>query len=389
VTVSRRHFLTATAAGLATFNTLTSARAADWDADFAAFMADGMARTDTPGMAVAVVCKGRTVLARGFGLADIAANRPVTADTAFHIASVSKTVTATAMMMQYQAGAFALDDPIDRYLDFKVVHPAAPNIPITFRQLMTHMSGISDKVYYTVPAFSNAGDPVIGLRDFLVGYLTPDGAWYKADGCFGAAPGKAWDYSNVAVALLGYLSGRVGRDLKRLSEGEIFTPLGMTRTSWTYAGLPAECVATAYDVEAGAPKALPPTGYPDWPAGLLRTSANDFARFLAIYTSGGAVGGHAFLKPETLATLLTPQPLPTKLGDGAIRQGLIWQLRTLGDLSIASHSGGDPGASTVAAIDLDHKVAVLAFANAAGNDDFRMFQKDVVQRLLTRGAADR
>lgn len=377
----RRHLLMSAVALAA--GGVVSARAADANLDFTRFMTDGMARTRTPGMAVAIVRNGRTVLARGLGLADIAAQRPVTADTAFHIASVSKTVTVTAMMMQQQEGAFRLDDPIDRYLDFQVVHPAAPGIPITFRHLMTHTSGISDKVYYQVPAFANAGDPMISLRDFLVGYLTPQGQWYNRDGCFGAAPGEAWDYSNVAVALLGYLSGRVGRDLKRLTQDEMFTPLGMAHTSWTYAGLRPDAVATAYDASGDAAKALPPTGYPDWPAGLLRTSANDFARFLAIYTRDGTVGGHTFLKPETLGAMLTPQPLPAKLGDGSIGQGLIWQLRTLGGMHLASHSGGDPGASTVVAIDLDRKLAVLAFANAAGNADFRPFQKEVVQRLLT------
>lgn len=375
MTIDRRYFLASAAAALVAGR---GTPALATDDDFARFMADGMARTHTPGMAVAVVREGKTVMAAGFGLADIAANRPVTADTAFHIASVSKTVTVTALMMQQQAGAFALDDPIDRYLDFKVVHPVAPQTPITFRHLMTHTSGISDKVYYQVPAFSSAGDPTIGLRDFLVGYLTPQGQWYAKDGCFGAAPGTAWDYSNVAVALLGYLSGRVGRDLKSLTEAALFTPLGMAHTSWTYAGLRPDEVATAYDVTTGVPTALPPTGYPDWPAGLLRTSANDFARFLAIYTQAGA----NVLKPDTLTAMLTPQSPLGPTPDGSVRQGLVWQLRTLGTLHLASHSGGDPGASTVVAIDLDRKVAVLAFANAAGNADFRSFQKEVVQRLL-------
>ncbi len=376
MTIHRRHFLVGATAALAV-GRIAPARAAT-SLDLFQFMADGMGRTRTPGMAVAVVRDGQTVMAAGAGYADIAAKRPVTADTAFHIASVSKTVTATAMMMQSQAGAFKLDDPIDRYLDFKVVHPAAADTPITFRHLMTHTSGISDKVYDQVPAFSNAGDPTIGLRDFLVGYLTPQGQWYKVSGCFGAAPGAAWDYSNVAVALLGYLSGRVGRDLKAFTQDELFTPLGMAHTSWTYAGLRPEEVAVAYDVGDGAPKALPPTGYPDWPAGLLRTTAHDFARFLAVYTQGGA----PCLKPETLAAMLTPQSLPGPTPDGSVGQGLIWQLRSLGDRRLASHSGGDPGASTVVAIDIERKVAVLAFANAAGNDEFRPFQKELVQRLL-------
>jgi CubicO group peptidase (beta-lactamase class C family) len=158
----------------------------------------------------------------------------------------------------------------------------------------------------------------------------------------------------------------------------------MRTTSWTYAGLPPQGVATPYDASGSAPVALPQIGYPDWPAGLLRTSARDFARFLAVYTMEGALDGHVYFKPSTLKTLLTPSPFMAEAKGAGVRQALIWQLRELGDSHLASHAGGDPGASTVAVLDLDRQTAVLAFTNAGGNPECRAFLKEVVTRLLMR-----
>lgn len=383
---NRRRFLTlaASAAFLPAVANARDAKPGAWDKEFDSFLAAAMPSTRTPGLSVAIVRKGQTLLARGYGLADIASGRLVTADTAFHIASVSKLVTGTAMMMLLQDGKLGLDEPINKYLDFQVVHPAAPDTPVTFRQLMTHTSGISDQVYGNTDAFAFKGDPELPLRDFLIGYLTPGGKWYRAEGCFGAAPGTKWDYSNVAVALLGYLAGRVGTELKALTQARLFEPLGMHTTSWTYAGLKPQGVATPYDASGSAPVALPPTGYPDWPAGLLRTSARDFARFLALYTKQGTVDGHAYLKPETLRTMLTASPFMAESKGTGVRQALIWQLRDFDGYHVASHSGGDPGASTVAAMDLDRQTAVLAFTNASGHPGVRAFLKEVVIRLLAR-----
>jgi CubicO group peptidase (beta-lactamase class C family) len=231
-----------------------------------------------------------------------------------------------------------------------------------------------------------SGDPARGLRDFLTGYLTPGGQWYNARRCFGDAPGKAWSYSNVAIALLGYLSERVGADLKTCTQRDLFSPLGMHNTSWTYDGLKPKTVATPYDASDGAPKALRPVGYPDWPAGLLRTSANDFARFLAVHTADGALGGRVYLKPETLAAMMTVQPGSPSAGDGQ-QQGLVWRLQSFGPVRVALHAGGDPGASALVTVVPSQKIALLVFANAAGHPDFDQFRSEIVNRLAQRASA--
>ncbi len=227
--MDRRHFLGLTASALIARQAQAMPKTS-WHRDFDTLAGNGLATTSTPGMSVAIVRGGRTVFSQGYGYADVEAARRVTADTVFQIASVSKTVTATAMMMLWQDGRFKPDDPVAPLLDFPLVHPKFPDVPVTFRHLFTHTSGISDEVYGDLDF---AGKTPPSLRDFLAGYLAPGGRWYSADKCWSdAKPGTAWSYSNVAVALLGYLAERVSPDpLDVITQKRIFAPLGMQQHS--------------------------------------------------------------------------------------------------------------------------------------------------------------
>jgi CubicO group peptidase (beta-lactamase class C family) len=359
--------------------------ASPWERDFSAFVQAGLARTHTPGLGVAMVRAGHTVFTAGYGLADVAAARPVTPDTAFHIASVSKVVTGWALLRLLEQGKYQLDEPIGPYLDFAVQHPRFAAVPITFWQLFTHTSGISDARYEQTAAFSTAGDPTLPLRDFLTGYLAPGGQWYSETECYTAAqPGQQWQYSNVAVALLGYLAGRVGpTPLETLTPQQLFTPLGTRHTAWKIAAIQPEHLARPYEWAEGQLRALPPTGYPDWPAGSLRSSARDFALLLEVLTNEGRRKQYQYLTPATLHAFLAPQPgITVAPGNASIQQALIWLRREVNGTQLASHSGGDPGADSVVCLNLAQRTGVLVFANATGNADFRAFQKEVVLRLL-------
>ncbi len=379
----RRNFLALSGAALVARN----AWAADgaWARDFGKFVTDRLASVHAPGLSVAMVRGGRTVFSQGYGYRDVETARPVTADTVFQIASVSKTVTATAMMMLWQDGAFKLDDPVAPHLDFAVANPKFPDASITFRQLFTHTSSISDAVYDTLDF---TGKDVPPLRDFLASYLAPGGTLFDAAKSYSVArPGTAWRYSNVAVALLGYLAGRVNREpLEAITQARLFTPLGMRRTTWRYGGVTDDRLAQPYSFENAHFRRLPRNAYPDWPAGLLCTSANDFAKFLAVYTQGGVVAGRAILEPKAIAAMLAPDPVLPDKDHPDIRQGLVWRMRVLDGHRIVSHAGGDPGAATVAAFDPDRRTGALAFANISAGDDFRPFQKEVIQRLLDKAA---
>ena len=360
-----------------------------WEREFAAFVEAGLARTRTPGLGVATVRGGRTLFAAGYGLADVQTRRPVTPDTAFHIASVSKVVTGIGLLMLLEQQKYRLDEPIGPYLDFPVRHPRFPEEPITFRQLFTHTSGISDEQYGQTAAFTVAGDPSLALPDFLRGYLAPGGSWYSEQACFSAArPGTEWRYSNVAIALLGYLAGRVGpAPLDVLTRQQLFRPLHTRHTAWKIADVPVQHLAKPYRLTDDGPQELPPTGYPDWPAGSLRSSPRDFARLLELLTNDGRVGGHRYLQPATLQAFLAPQPgISVAPGNPAIQQALIWLRREVNGVPLASHSGGDPGADTVVCLDPAQRTGVLVFANVSGSPELRAFQKEVVLRLLAQAA---
>lgn len=376
----RRDFLALSGAALAATPVWAKGAAdAQWSRDFGDYISGQLALTNTSGMSLAMVRGGRTAFSAGYGCADIEKARHVTADSIFQIASVSKTITATALMLLWEAGAFKLDDPIAPHLDFSVVHPRFSDVPITFRHLFTHTSGISDAVYNDLD-FATGDLP--SLRDFLTGCLVPGGRWYDAAKCYSdAKPGTAWSYSNVAVALLGHLGERLsGKFLDGFTRERIFGPLGMHDTSWRYEGVADARLAQPYDFEDAHFKRLPRTRYPDWPAGFLCTTANGFAKFLASYCKGG----HALLKPETIAMMFTPDPVPIHKDRPGLGQGLIWELTELEGSRVAMHPGGDPGASTIVAIDTQNHTAALAFANITPDKDFQPFQKEVIHRLLDK-----
>jgi CubicO group peptidase (beta-lactamase class C family) len=108
-----------------------------------ALLTANMAEAHMPGLAACIVKGGKVAWCNGYGLADIEANRAVTPDTVFLIASVSKTVTAVALMQLWENGAFELDDDVAMALPFAVDHPSS-GLPITYRGLLTHTASVRD-----------------------------------------------------------------------------------------------------------------------------------------------------------------------------------------------------------------------------------------------------
>ncbi|CAN0465932.1 unnamed protein product, partial [Phaeothamnion confervicola] len=108
-----------------------------------------------PGLAAATVENGQVSWTRYYGNQDIEQKIPVTDSTVFHIASISKTVTAAAVMQLEAKGYFKLDDDINGFLPFRVVNPSFPAAPITFRQLLRHRSSIADNMDYLLPFWEN------------------------------------------------------------------------------------------------------------------------------------------------------------------------------------------------------------------------------------------
>src|ERR1043166_827267 len=246
-------------------------------------LASRLESMDVPGIAAAIVKDGRIVCTAVAGLASIEEKKPVTPDTLFLIASVSKTVTGTALLQLYDQGRFSLDDDINGFLPFRIRIPAAPDAPITFRQILTHTASIKDNLDFIncpgscaygselSPVVTKGADSPISLKDFTKGYLTPDGDFYDEDYNFEQeAPGKIAEYSNIGIVVAGYLVETItGIPFDQYCKEHVFAPLGMTRSSGRPAGIDRTNPAMPYD-QTSSGKFVPHGHYgePDYPDGM-------------------------------------------------------------------------------------------------------------------------
>lgn len=331
-------------------------------------LSDQLDRLNVPGVAASVIKDGRIVCTATAGMANIEHNIAVTPDTLFLVASVSKTVTVTALMQLFEQRKFELDDDINEYLPFKVHVPDADGAAITFRQLLTHTASIKDaelSQYVTKGA-----DSPIPLADFVKGYFTPGGDCYDEDDNFQSGPpGTVSDYSNMGTVLAGYLVEAIsGVPFDKYSREHIFTPLGMVRTSWRLADIDQSKLAMPYEDTPYGFVPLGQYGEANYPDGMLRTSVIELSNFLIAYTQEGMFEEKSILHADTVHTILSNQSSLDKT------QGLVWFTDTVGDRLVWGHDGSDDGASAQMWFDPATKEGVIFMANGGWEDEDNIIQ---------------
>jgi len=187
-----------------------------------AFILRKMEVNDIPGLSAAIIAKGEVAWAKGYGVRNVDTGAPVTADTSFWMASISKAMTAAALMKAWEDGWLSLDQDVNNYLAFPLDNPRTAGEMITLRHLVTHTSGLKDNgsfydcSYYVLDGVGQASyledhanctaSPLVGLIDYLEAYFVPGGAYYSQTGNFKKSlPGDKDDYSNIAAALAGHI----------------------------------------------------------------------------------------------------------------------------------------------------------------------------------------
>ncbi len=318
-----------------------------------------------PSLAVGLVRDAKVVLTTGGGFADLEQQRYADPDTVYQVASVSKLVTATAVMRLVERGSLGLDDDVNEHLPFPVRNPRHPDAPITVRMLLTHTGSILDGPAYDASyTIGVSPDPTVSLGEFLTDYFTPGRRLYDADRNFSAdVPGTHYIYDSVGFGLLGFLVEQVSKEpFDAFCRREIFKPLRMSSTGWFHRDIPEAKCAMPYRYSAFT-KTFTPIGhygFATYPDGMLKTSVNDFLRFLIPFAEKGiAADGARFLQPETVSEMLKNQfREPGKEG-----HGLGWHLR---DDGTALHFGSDPGISTVAAVSPQSRTGYVIFSNSGG-----------------------
>ncbi len=386
---------------LLVFHNRPFAQAVDADA----FIKEIMDQSRIPGLSACLVKNGGVVWSNAYGWADIDNRIPMTLDTVQNIASVSKTVTATAVMQLWEKGLFKLDDDVSGYLPFKVRNPRFPDAAVTFRQLLTHRSSIKDG-----PAYEESyalGDPRISLETWLREYLVAGGRYYDREGNFHAwKPGETGEipeepraYSNVGFGLLGYLVESISsQPFGEYTKKNIFDPLGMSETSWYIKDIDTKKQAVPYyhvsARDAGDPElravnaklglhgdkpveeGFLPLGlysFPNISDGLVRTSVRQFGRFLAMYLNDGDYQGKRILRKTTVDTMLSA---------GHFGRGLCWDTSELGDGDTYwVHGGGDPGIRTMIAFNRENRTGLVLFTNISSGEAGKGV-REIISRLL-------
>ena len=291
-----------------------------------------------PGAAIAVIEKGRVVKAKGYGLANVELNVPATEETVFEIGSVTKQITAAAVMLLVEDGKISLDEKISKYL---------PDTPpswekVTIRHLLTHTSGI--KSYTGLPGYE------------LTKRLKRD-EFVKAIGTYPLEfkPGENWKYSNSGYNLLGFVIESVtGKSYWDFTRERIFAPLKMNATANRDPKYIIRNRATGYEWEDNRLIGRDYDLTDVFSAGAIVSTVMDLAKWEA------ALRSDSFLKKESKTQIWQPvvlnngKPYPYGLG---------WNVTDFRGHKLISHGGQTAGFAANISRYADDDLTVIVLTN--------------------------
>jgi len=297
-----------------------------------------LAERHVPGVAVGVIKDGKVVKLKGYGVASVEFNVPVTTETVFEIGSVSKQMTAAGIMLLVEDGKVNLDAPISAYL---------PNTPeawkdVTVRHLLTHTSGV--KSYSSLDGFE------------LFRHLKTD-AFIKAlaPHPLEFVPGERNIYSNSGFTLLGHIIQTVsGKPYMQFMRERIFTPLGMTKTADRDPQfiIPNRAVGYEWDIDHLEGRDGNLTDLMG--AGSIVSTISDMVKWDA------ALNGKNFLKPEsrgewwTQYTFTNGKPSPYGFG---------WRISNVRGRRLIGHTGQTAGFGAANFRYVNDRLSVIVLTN--------------------------
>lgn len=317
--------------------------------------------------ATAIICKnGKIIYQKAFGYADVPGKIPMKTDNIFRIASMSKAITSTAVMMLWEQGKLMLDDPISRYIPefknpvvldkFRMADSSYSTVPaareITVRHLLTHTSGIGygviDGDERMKAIYKKAG--IVDLfttENVKIG----DNIKKLAKLPLHASPGDKYIYSE-GLDVAGYLIEVVsGMPFDQFLAKNIFEPLGMTDTYFYLPGSKADRLVKVHTKTDGKWKHFTDTFYDvDYPAkgakaffsggAGLSSTAKDYATFLQMYVNGGELNGNRILSRTTVEHIMQNQTGTLFGGEKSARNyGLAFGIINKNGLATAGQGG--------------------------------------------------
>jgi CubicO group peptidase (beta-lactamase class C family) len=282
------------------------------EAELPGVVAERMVHGNLPGVCVVLVADGKVVYARGFGRNNLAYPDPVTPDSVFRVASLTKQFTALAALLLEEDGKLKLDDPVVKLVPGFKTHDGKQDA-ITLRHLLSHHSGLPRGPYYGArhPDVSGQVKDLAGMD--LV-----------------HAPGTTFKYSNCGYVLAGLVVEKAaGMPYREFVKRRILDPLGLTKSGFELSDPLASRYATGYQTDHYRSLVVPGDrlhAAPLYPApdaaGNLYAAGTDVARFLLFLLGKGQLDSARLLPPGRFAEMVRPFK-PGKLGDdGAIGYAL-------------------------------------------------------------------
>jgi CubicO group peptidase (beta-lactamase class C family) len=280
-----------------------------------------MQQLHVPGVSIAIVQNGQVVWAQGFGVRDVRDRKPVTTDTVFEAASMSKPILALIAVQLVQEGRLELDQPLVDYLGHDYLPDQREHRRITARMALTHRTG---------------------LPNWRIGYADVGGPLPLQ-----FAPGSEYTYSGEGILFLQRVIETItGAPLERLSQDRLFAPLGLKHTSVTWTAAIEKDLASGHYKDGSFEDR---TRYRKANAGYsLYTTSSEYARLMLTMMTPEVLGEHALtrasidlLQQRELRIDDDPVPRPGRARAVATYRALGWKLDVSPEGDIVWHSGSN------------------------------------------------
>ena len=304
-----------------------------------------------PGLAIALVEDNKMWTARAFGVKNIDTKEPITTESIFHMASVSKPFSATTVMQLVEKGKMKLDDPLIQYLPyFRLDDPNYKDV--TIKQMLTHTSGIPDVRDYEwdKPQFDE------GAAERYVRSL-------KTEKMIGA-PGERWQYSNMAFDILADVIAKVsGMTFEDYIKENILNPLDMKNSDFLRERIDTEHRTTAhvFNLQVKTSEVYP-YNRRHAPSSCLNANVVEMCNWAIANMNEGVFGTQRILDSSSYSLLFEPQANIS--GNRSV--GLSWFLDEYRGMKTISHGGGDLGFRSYIIMIPEKSLAVIAASNFQG-----------------------
>lgn len=361
--------------------------------DFDKKILELMEQAKLPSLSIGFITNNSLVCYKGYGKYNLLTGKKPTNETIYAIGSISKSITATAIMQFNETGQIGLDDNVSKYLPFDLKNPNHPDIPITFRMLLAHQSSLFD---YDIESLGSLTEK-IGLKQTLKmminilfipkifkelypmikELLVPGGKIYMPEIWADYPPGKEANYSNLGYAILGYLVELISnQSIEEYCLENIFDPLNMKDTRFHPYEVDRERLAVLYSKWLiRRPIRLPQFDFLCFAsAGGIRSTVEDLSHYLIAHMNNGTYKDYCLLNNSTIELMHTIQYpnssyFPSEIHP-EMKFGLGWYYITdKNNDTYGGHDGGGPGIAAFMRVRISDNKGFIIFYNRTGFTD--------------------